>query len=115
ALIQNGRPIPDLDEVGHELGMTLHEIKETTDEPAPPPQEAAAAPSDAVALDRSPRAGESARATVKEIVKRVQPQVEQAFRSGNFGADTSLSMGFKRRMESAINADGVQGSRAATD
>jgi hypothetical protein len=110
ALIQNGRAVPDLGEIGRELGLTLHEVEETLDAPPAPAQEPADAPDAAAALHRAARTGETARATVKEIVKRVRPQVEQAFRNGSFGPDTKISMGYKRRMESALNADGVQNS-----
>src|SRR5690606_23624144 len=108
ALIQNGKAMPDLEELGRELGMTVHEVEDTMDEPAPVAPVVPVGPARTAAGRFSAPRGTAARATSKEILKRVRPQVEQAMRNGPLGPDTQISMGFKRRMESSLAADGVR-------
>jgi hypothetical protein len=118
ALISGGKAKPDLDELGKLAGMTLKEIRQTTADPnATDPNAtgtgAAGDPTTGPA-ESGTSTGQTA-ATVKEIVARVRPQVENAMRDGRFGPDLRLNMGFKNRFRTALEADGVMNPSEKTE
>lgn len=104
----------DLLELGQATGMTLKEVKQTLqqqqgqddDEPIDPSEGGQDAP------DGGGRGGEAgnstgdARVVLKQIVDRVRPQVENAFRNDTFGPEMKITMGFKRRLEKIFAAQG---------
>lgn len=111
ALIQNGKAMPDIDELGQIAGLTIKEIRETT---APPPEPGQDDPQEG---DGDEEEGDSteARAIAKEIITRVAGQVESAYRNGTFGDGLRINMGFKRRFERALEAAGVPNASRRTD
>lgn len=107
ALINGNTARPDLEELGQAIGMDLKQVKETIDQnpddgtddgedgtegadgaPAPDQRETARVSVDTV------------RSVAKEILDRVRPQVDSAFKNGAWG--TQINMGFKRKMERAF-------------
>jgi hypothetical protein len=106
ALVQSGGVKVDLDELGQMAGLTLEEVKQTLapDEPAEP-SEPATEPDPA-----SPPGGDDteARSTGKEIVARVRAQAQKAFDSDSFGPDLQINMGYRRKFERALEANGVE-------
>jgi hypothetical protein len=123
ALITKGAIKPDIEQLGEIAGLTFKEIREVTSEaqPAdqpgndpstnqPDPNEGAGDP---VATLRSYPLGE-AFATADEIKGRVGPQIVNAFQAGTFGPGLQVNLGYKRRMEKALEADGVTNARQFT-
>lgn len=113
AMIQGGKVKPDLQELGEIAGLTLTEVKEAagTAEPADAPEEQDPATpeddGDAPANARERIVVGHSRSTAKEVVNRVRPQVENAFKDGKFAPGFKISMGFKRRMAEAFATKGV--------
>lgn len=105
ALIQNGHAKVDLKELGQMTGMTLFEVEETVreDDPPPPSDEGGGDP---VPLE-SPAGPSESVSVAKEIARRVNGQVEAAFRDGRFDSSLQINMGFKRKMQRAMTIDGV--------
>lgn len=114
ALVQNGKAKVDLQELGEIAGLSVTEIKETLADPAKP----AAAPEedgtttpeeggDSPATDRERIVVGHSRSTAKEVVDRVRPQVENAFKDGKFQPGFKISMGFKRRMAETFALKGI--------
>lgn len=112
SLLNRDRLKLDIEELGQISGMTLTEVKQTIAEPAQPspgtadPANDPAAPANggpgrASVVNLDHRTGDVS-AIVQEITNRVRPQVENAFKSGTFGPDFRINMGFKRRMEQAV-------------
>jgi hypothetical protein len=119
ALIQHDKAVPDLEQLGLMTGMTLKQVRQTTQPPAPP-TDPNAPPDNAGATGAgggSAGAGGNAdnrqftevRATGMDILNRVTPQVEKAFREHTFGTSTHLSMGYKRRLRAALFGEGIVG------
>ena len=118
ALVQQNKADVDLEEIGQMAGMTLTEVKQTL---APAPDPAAPDPNQpdtgAGGGTTPPAEGDAteARSTAKEIVARVRPQVERAFRDSTFGPDLQLNMGYKRKMEKALDSHGYAYPVSATN
>lgn len=114
ALIQGNKAIPNLEEIGQMAGMTLEAVRQTVSEPEPTPDPDADpegvpdAPADDRATVTGGRAVPGPRAVVKEIVARVRPQIENAYKDGTMGPDLKVNMGFKRRLERAFANDGLE-------
>jgi hypothetical protein len=101
ALVSGGTAKPDLDELGKLAGLSLKEIRQTQQEPNPnadPNADPAADP--ATKNAKLPEA----RATLNEVRKRVQSQVEKSFRDDR--SDLRINMGFKRRFEKDLELHG---------
>lgn len=111
ALVRAGKTGVDLDELGKLAGLSLKEIRETVEPPAEPGREDAEEDNG----DEDEANLAAARATAKEIVARVQPQVERAFREHRFGSDFRVNMGFKNRMQKAFESEGVTNAANLTD
>jgi hypothetical protein len=123
ALVNGNQATVDLEELGTHVGMTLKEVRDTAKPPAKPGDDDAGDdpaqedPEDdggGTARVKVRRRSPSARAVVKEIVARVRPQVENAERNGIFDKNLDISMGYKRRMETALEEDGVSEAFAST-
>lgn len=99
-ILSGGGAEVDLREVGEQAGLTLTEIEQLTEEPksADPPGRGE---------DRlEPRGTDEPRATAEDITARIAGQVEGAFRKGTFGPGLKLNMGFRRRFEESLRAEG---------
>lgn len=120
ALLNAGKIKFDIEELGQIAGMSITEVRETLQDPAADPAnepganppDAAAGPAARAVDPTRDRTGAMSIATLehriedvvavaKEIHERVRPQVEKAFKNGNFGPDLRLNMGFMRRLEQA--------------
>jgi hypothetical protein len=127
AMVKNKQLKPNIDELGQAMGMTLKEIRQTTTPPpAPAPAGGSPDPNNTdpnsnsnpankheiiqVAL-RSP----STLNTVEEIKKRVHSQVRNAFSAGKFDNRIKINLGYKNRMKSAMDADGLSNSHEKTE
>lgn len=118
ALVQGNKAMVDLDELGQMAGMSLSAVRETTGQPADDDGDAEEAPEPVIgggSGGTEDGAPDNARAVVKEIVARVRPQVEQAYRDGRANDSLVLNMGFKRKMERAFAADGISDAIAVTN
>lgn len=104
-LVDKDKISVDLKELGEISGMTLTEIKQTIAEPPAPDSNTDPAPDPAsnVAFPFQT----DLQAVVTEIIARVKPQVESAFRTNTFNAATQINMGFKRKFEKALEDNGV--------
>jgi hypothetical protein len=111
ALVNQGKAKVDLKELGQMAGMKLSEVQETLappDEPNAPDEDTQDEPQGpdtggaTASITTSAARGMEARAVAKEIVARVRPQVEAAFRSNTFNSDLQINMGFKRKFEKAL-------------
>jgi hypothetical protein len=102
-LMNQGKVKVDINELGQAAGMTLTEIKQTVNPGEP--EDPSGDDGSPDAPDGGGRGGDagsskdSARAVLQQIVNRVRPQVENAFRNDAFGPDMKITMGFKRRLE----------------
>ena len=121
ALTQQGKIKFDTNELGQIAGLTVEEIAETVNRPAPAaaPDTEEAEPPDSGQDSARPatitaRSGD-VRATAKAIVRRVSQQVNSAFENGTFGPDLRINMGFKRRMEASFKSAGHKDPKTATD
>jgi hypothetical protein len=105
-MVSGNKVRPDIDELGVALGMTLHEVRETTrDEPTADPN--------ADTKDPEPRKGVGEpRATSREISARVRSQVDKAFRDGTFGKDFKITMGYRRRFVQSLVSEGFAAHEA---
>jgi hypothetical protein len=113
ALLQGGKVGVDLEELGQMAGMTLNEVRETLEPTPDPADDPADDPATDPAADPAPgdasnrrRSARESRATAKEIEDRVRAQVEGAFRNQSFDG-FKINMGYKRKMERALIADGA--------
>lgn len=111
-LISGGKLMPDIEELGVALGMTVKEVKEV----APPPGQGG--PLDI--RDRAERVrtqGDKPRsvgeplATGRQIAARIKDQAIKQFRDDKLG-DTPFSIGYRRRFIEAWEAEGLGESDA---
>lgn len=125
-LIRNNRVMPDLDELGMIAGLSLTEIKNVTAEPDPSgnadptaqqvgvagPDKAGATPTPDSRTARSrpgangPRGVGQPRATARQISARIAQQVTNAFQKETFGKTFTPSLGYRRRFEESLKAEG---------
>jgi hypothetical protein len=122
ALIQHDKAVPDLEQLGKMTGMTLKQVRQTTKPPPAPGQQDPAGPSPDPAAPTEPAGPKTGNrdvtevyATTQEILARVRPQVERAFREHTFGADTRLSMGYKRKFEKALEVADIENAVTAAN
>jgi hypothetical protein len=108
ALVSGDKAKPDLDELGKLAGLTLKQVRQTTEPPALPGDTG-----DTGDTGNSPdSSGSSAenlasvRSVVADIKARVQPQIENAFREERL-SDLKVNLGYKRRFSKALAIEGV--------
>lgn len=107
ALLSGDKATVDLDELGQVLGMTVKEIRVSTDINDPensPDTRDRSGRTDRKEVRKGP--GES-RATGREVSARIQSQVEKAFRDGTFAPGFKPSLGYERRMTEAFRMEGL--------
>lgn len=111
ALVNKGDVKPSIEELGEIAGMTLEEIEQLTTEPEPtdPASDPDGNPDEPAVTDTT-----EARATVKEIVAHVRPQIEKAFENKTLD-QIQVNMGFKNRFTSALKAGGFSDPKAEAD
>lgn len=108
-LISGNKIMPDIEELGESLGMTLREVKEVTSDT----DENAVAVSDELPeASDGPRGVGEPRATGREISARVRSQVQKAFRTNSFGAGFEPDLGFHKRFIHSLIAEGFAGDKA---
>jgi hypothetical protein len=107
ALINKDKVVPDIDQLGEIAGMTLKQVRQTTKPPAGP-SDPNAPPKEPPTPSQPPTQLKEVRVTAQEILNRVRPQVEKAFREHSLGSDTKLSMGFQRKFERALDSEGIE-------
>ena len=96
---------PDIKELGQAAGMTLNEIERTVN---PDGGDTTGGTPGPTAPDGGGKGGDkpatgNAKAVQKEIVNRVRPQIQNAFKDGSF-AQVKPTMGFKRRLEKVLES-----------
>lgn len=113
SLVSNGSVKPDFEELGTLVGMTLKEIRQTTEPTAKPgttDNSTGQGDTGTGTGDQSQSSLTNASSVLKEIVSRVRPQVEKAYSDNTYGPDFKVNMGFKNKFESQLRADGVLNS-----
>lgn len=113
SLVSGGKVGVDLKELGTQVGMTLKEIRETTQPTAEPTPADPATDQGGTGTDGGDQSQSqlpNASSVLKEIVSRVRPQVEKAYSDNTYGPDFKVNMGFKNKFESQLRADGVLNS-----
>jgi hypothetical protein len=116
ALINKDKAEPDLEELGQMVGMTLKEIKQTLDPNADPNADPGTAPKTGAGRGQKGNAPNALIYDVgKEMSQRVRGQIENAFKTHQFGDKTRVNMGFKHRFERSLQADGVEDAIAKTN
>jgi hypothetical protein len=110
-LLRQGRATVDLDELSQALGLTITEAEQI--------QEPDGDPEDDDRIGRPERAGSSGprgvgqpRETTRQISARIAGQVTKSFREKSFGKDFHPSLGFRRRFEESLKAEGADATTA---
>ena len=111
-LVKSGKTTVDLEELGELAGLSLKQVRQTLKQSQP--SEESDASSDSNQNDGTENLVET-KATVGEIVARVRQQVETGFRQHKFNSSMRINMGFKRRFERALIADGLSNAGILTD
>lgn len=112
ALVSAGKTTVDLDELGKLAGLTLKEIRQTTNpDPAPDPN-ADPQQDPATAEDKLPQA----RTVLTDIQGRVRSQIVNAYRDEKFGKNAAkVTLGFKRKFVHNLETDGVVNASFVAD
>lgn len=131
-LVRQGMAKPDLNELGQIAGMSIDAIKQVTAPPvdpnappadpnAPPAPGGGPAPKGENRPARTrpstrpgnkPRGTGQPRATTKAISARIKTQVEKAWREKTFGKDFKPTLGYRRRFEESLKAEGASAGSA---
>lgn len=123
-MMRKGQAKPDVRELGELSGLSLEEIEAVVgeddsrseeggegsegDTPTPERGNPPTAPSERSTARRE------AQATARDIVARISSQVRKSFSNSTFGTQSNPTMGYRRRMEEALKADGVSNAMSAT-
>jgi hypothetical protein len=119
ALIGRGEIKFDLNQLGEMAGLTIEQVKETLQPPAPnqppggEPGQGGQPPSQPPNRPGQNPAG--LKHVQNEIIKRVTGQVTNAFREGKYGPELRINFGFKRTFEDCLAGMGVLDSTARTN
>jgi hypothetical protein len=112
ALLGSNKVKVDTDELGMYLGMTVTEIKGSTDDPVLDPEQ-----DNREVRDKPKRSGprgvSEPRATGREVSNRIRSQVERAFRNGDL-YDFKPDFGHNKRMIQAWRSEGHNRTEAET-
>jgi hypothetical protein len=121
-LIRGNKAKIDLEALGESVGMTLTEVRtvlapDDGQQPTDPAAGTGAADPGAPRDERvrtervrarsSARGVDESRATARAIGHRVKAQVVKAFQDGTFGSTFKVDLGYQRRFQSALEADGL--------
>jgi hypothetical protein len=107
-LIKNNKAKPDLEELGQMAGLSLTEVRELSEVEDPPP--GGNPGEEDLPLDTS-----LTRSTANDILTRVRPQIQNAFRDGRFGPDLKPSLGYKSAFEKSLEAEGFDNAAVLTN
>ncbi len=110
SLVDKDKVMPDIVELGQMAGLSLKEIRALSSD-GEDDGEDGDSDSRAGRVRPETEPGDPA-ATAADILRRVEPQIKNAFDEGRFGPGLKISMGFKNKMESALRQAGV--NRPAT-
>lgn len=116
ALVSGDKVKVDIDELGQIAGLSLKEIRQTVGD-----SEGGTDTNDEESSgdsgNREQQGGQlpAARVIGQEIKARVRSQVTNAFVTNRFNSDLRINMGFKRRMEKALETYGVQNASSLTN
>lgn len=131
-LVRNNQVRPDLQELGQIIGLSLTEIKNVAPDPlgepvpdtgpkVPPSGPGTTPPAKTTkdtrvrarpAAKKGPRSVGQPRATTRQISNRIQAQVDKAWRDGTFGTSFTPNLGYRRRFEESLVAEGFERSEA---
>lgn len=116
ALVSGGKAGVDLEELGKIAGLSLSEIRQTLDDGnGSGDTDDDESSGDSGNRKQQREALPAAQATVTEILNHVGPQVEKAFREHRFNSNLRINMGYKRRMEKALETHGVVNAQKLTN
>jgi hypothetical protein len=109
SLMSAGKVKPDIDELGQAVGMTLTEIRETTEDPATGEEDESGENKD---KRSGPRGVGEPRATTKQIAARLDDSVKKAYREGTIGHGYTAKMGHRRGFRESLVAAGADRTTA---
>ena len=118
ALLQGGTVGVDLDELGAMAGLDLKEVQQTIVKPgAPPTEDTPPKPvtKPKLSVVKNSRHTREVNELRNDIVTRVAEQVRNAFSAGRFNEDFTVNMGFKRRLQRSLKADGIADADRAVE
>jgi hypothetical protein len=120
ALIGQGAIKFDMKQLGEMAGLTIEETQQTLKDPTGlkpddniDPNTAGGDPKGSTTKTPEPGILNLSSNVRDEIIKRVQAQVAKAYNDGEFNKDFELNIGFRRKMERALSADGVSDAGSA--
>lgn len=106
ALVSGNKADINLEELGKLAGLSLKEVRQTVQEPVVPDEDDDDEEDD--------NALPEAKAIVRDIFARVQPQIENAFRERRL-SNSRVNMGYKRRFQYALESAGVSSPERLTN
>lgn len=112
ALLEADKVALDVGELGEMLGMTVKELSEVTQAPEGEEADTDPAGNDDRARRSGPRGTGEPRATGREVSARIGSQVKSAWRKGTFGPGFKPDLGFRRRFEASLMAEGCSAEDA---
>lgn len=116
ALISGGFATPDLIQLGQILGLTITKMKQIAPKALNnPPKDPNADPNNDPNNDPS-NTNDKVKNTRQHMIDRLRPQIDNAVKSGAYGDNLKLSIGYRRHMEQALAEYGVRNpDQAAND
>lgn len=114
-LVKGNKTKVDLEQLGSLAGLSLTEIRQTVAAEVDPAQDGTQDGTDGGTDEESAASVPQTAATVREIVARVRGAAERAFSNNTFGDNPTVNMGFKKRFEKALEADGVRNAADLTN
>jgi hypothetical protein len=113
ALVNKDKIGVDLEELGKLSGMTLKQVRQTLQKPT---QDGTSEP-DSGSNNPATEANNLAevRSVLRDILARVRPQVENAFREHSFDRKSKINLGFKKRFEAALEIEQISEAYRLTD
>lgn len=111
-LLAQGKAGVDLDELGQAVGLTIKEIRAVQDDGGEGGERDDRVGRPERDTSSGPRGVGQPRRTARQISARISGQVSKAFQQNTFGKNFSPSLGFRRRFEESLKAEGADDATA---
>lgn len=108
-LIKGNKAKPDLRQLGEMAGLSLTEMNALVDNPAGDALPETLPGNKDLPVNLAPM-----KSIAQDILNRVRPQVQNAFRDSKFGPDLKISLGYKSMFEKSLDSIGVENSVGRT-
>lgn len=114
-MISQGMAKPSVDDMGTALGMKIEEIRQVEQPPGAPTTDTRPRNERDRSGGSGPRRVGEPLATGKQIAARINEQLTKAFKDKNFGSQTPMSMGYRKRMTESFVSEGWLNEDAMKD